>query len=66
MDENKKIVGIGYNGLPIGLSDDEFPWDREGDFINSKYAYVVHAELNAILNAPRTVRVVPLCVFVSL
>jgi len=56
VDENKKIVGIGYNGLPIGLSDDEFPWEREGDFINSKYAYVVHAELNAILNAPRTVR----------
>ncbi|NMB18625.1 MAG: cytidine deaminase, partial [Erysipelothrix sp.] len=38
VDENKKIVGIGYNGLPIGLSDDEFPWEREGDFINSKYA----------------------------
>lgn len=51
VDENKKIVGIGYNGLPTGLSDDEYPWTREGDFLNSKYAYVVHAELNAILNA---------------
>ncbi len=51
VDQNKKIVGIGYNGLPTGLSDDEFPWDREGDFLKSKYAYVVHAELNAILNS---------------
>lgn len=56
VDENKKIVGIGYNGFPSGVSDDEFPWDREGDFTESKYAYVVHAELNAILNAPRQVR----------
>ncbi len=45
------IVGIGYNGLPIGCNDDEFPWAREGDFLNTKYAYVVHAEANAILNA---------------
>ncbi len=45
------IVGIGYNGLPNGCSDDQFPWDREGDFLNTKYAYVVHAEANAILNA---------------
>ena len=37
------------------MSDDEFPWQREGDFLESKYAYVVHAELNAILNAPRKV-----------
>ena len=51
VNEHKKIVGIGYNGLPTGLSDDEFPWQREGDFQESKYAYVVHAELNAILNA---------------
>ncbi|HEY4537308.1 MAG TPA: dCMP deaminase family protein [Erysipelothrix sp.] len=51
VNENKKIVGIGYNGLPIGLSDDVFPWERDGGFQESKYAYVVHAELNAILNA---------------
>ena len=48
-DENK-IVSIGYNGAPRGLNDDEMPWKREGDFINTKYAYVCHSELNAILN----------------
>ena len=56
VNENKKIVGIGYNGLPTGLSDDEFPWQREGGFQESKYAYVVHAELNAILNATQNLR----------
>ncbi|HZJ87141.1 MAG TPA: dCMP deaminase family protein [Erysipelothrix sp.] len=56
VDQDKKIVGIGYNGFPIGVSDDDFPWDREGGFLESKYAYVVHAELNAILNAPREVK----------
>jgi len=45
-----KILSMGYNGLPNGCSDDEFPWDREGDLYNSKYAYVTHSELNAILN----------------
>lgn len=48
-DENK-IVSIGYNGTPRGLNDNEMPWNRDGDFINSKYAYVCHSELNAILN----------------
>ena len=47
----KKIFGVGYNGLPIGCSDDEFPWGRDGGVIDSKYAYVCHAELNAILNS---------------
>lgn len=55
VNKSKKIVGIGYNGMPIGISDDDLPWDREGDFLNSKYAYVVHAELNAILNATQSV-----------
>ncbi|MGL4511385.1 deoxycytidylate deaminase [Cetobacterium sp.] len=53
---DKRIVGVGYNGLPSGCSDDEFPWDREGDFLNSKYAYVCHAELNAILNSTKTLK----------
>lgn len=48
---NNKIVGIGYNGFPNGSSDDEVPWDKEGSFLETKYAYVVHAELNAILNS---------------
>ena len=43
------IISTGYNGMPKGCSDDEFPWAREGE--NNKYPYVVHAELNAILNA---------------
>ena len=47
----KKIVGVGYNGFPIGVADDEFPWEREGDFLETKYPYVCHAELNAILNS---------------
>jgi len=51
VNENKRIVGIGYNGMPHGCNDDEYPWEREGDFMNTKYAYVVHAELNAILNS---------------
>ena len=49
VDENNVILTTGYNGFPVGCSDDEFPWDREGD--NTKYPFVVHAELNAILNA---------------
>lgn len=53
---DKRIVGVGYNGLPAGCSDDEFPWDREGDFLNSKYAYVCHAELNAILNSTKNLK----------
>lgn len=47
----KKVVGIGYNGFPTGINDDDLPWEREGEFVDTKYAYVVHAELNAILNA---------------
>ena len=49
---DKKIIGVGYNGFPTGCSDDELPWEREGDWINTKYPYVCHAELNAILNSP--------------
>lgn len=49
VDENNVILSTGYNGFPIGCSDDEFPWDRTGE--NTKYPFVVHAELNAILNA---------------
>ena len=49
VDENNVILSTGYNGFPVGCSDDEFPWAREGE--QTKYPYVVHAELNAILNA---------------
>lgn len=55
VDEMHRIVSIGYNGMPRNCNDDEFPWEREGGFLTTKYAYVVHAELNAILNSPRPV-----------
>lgn len=45
-----KIVGAGYNGMPMGCDDDDFPWDKQGDFLQTKYPYICHAELNAILN----------------
>ena len=51
VNENKKIMSMGYNGFPIGCDDDDFPWDREGECsYDTKYPYVCHAELNAILN----------------
>ncbi|XP_055334273.1 deoxycytidylate deaminase-like [Paramacrobiotus metropolitanus] len=50
VNEEKKIVGIGYNGMPTGCSDDVLPWNREGDFLDTKYPYVCHAEMNAIMN----------------
>lgn len=49
--KNNKIIGIGYNGFPKGSSDDELSWDKIGDILDTKYPYVVHAELNAILNS---------------
>ena len=49
VSQDNIIISTGYNGMPKGCSDDEFPWDREG--AETKYPYVVHAELNAILNA---------------
>ena len=47
---DNKILSMGYNGFPMGCDDDEFPWRREGDMLDTKYAYVTHSELNAILN----------------
>lgn len=47
---DNKILSLGYNGMPIGCSDDEMPWEREGAPLDTKYMYVCHAELNAILN----------------
>ena len=49
VSEDNIIISTGYNGMPKGCSDDEYPWEREGE--DTKYPYVVHAELNAILNA---------------
>lgn len=50
VSSDNKILSMGYNGFPRGCSDEDFPWDRQGDPLNTKYAYVTHAELNAILN----------------
>ncbi len=50
VNDKNKIVGAGYNGLPMGCDDDEFPWEKEGEFLQTKYPYICHAELNAILN----------------
>jgi dCMP deaminase len=50
VNDKNKIVGAGYNGLPIGCDDDEFPWEKQGNFLDTKYPYICHAELNAILN----------------
>ncbi len=50
VSSDNKILSMGYNGFPMGCSDDEFPWAREGEELDQKYFYVVHSELNAILN----------------
>ena len=51
VSEDNKILSLGYNGMPIGCSDDEFPWNRDEALGETKYQFVVHAELNAILNS---------------
>ncbi len=51
VNDNNRIMSVGYNGFPTGCSDDEFPWERSGDELDTKYPYVCHAELNAILNS---------------
>lgn len=51
VNTENRIVGMGYNGFPTGISDTELPWNRKGDPLNTKYLYVCHSELNAILNS---------------
>ena len=51
VNDKNRIMSMGYNGFPMGCSDDDFPWERTGDDYDTKYPYVCHAELNAILNA---------------
>lgn len=50
VSKENKILSMGYNGFPAGCSDEDFPWDREGDTLETKYPFVTHSELNAILN----------------
>lgn len=56
VNEEKRIVGVGYNGFPKGCDDKKFPWEREGEFLETKYPYVCHAELNAILNSIKSLK----------
>lgn len=57
VDQENKIVSMGYNGAPRGYDDDkDMTWEREGDFLDTKYAYVAHSELNAILNSRTPVK----------
>ena len=51
VNKRNRIVGVGYNGFPAGCDDDALPWGSEGDYLDTKYPYVCHAELNAILNS---------------
>jgi dCMP deaminase len=50
-DMNNVVVGLGYNGFPRGIDSSSFPWDKEGEFHETKYAYVCHAEENAVYNS---------------
>ncbi len=51
VNAKKRIIGIGYNGFPTGCDDDQLPWGREGEYLDTKYPYVCHAEMNAITNS---------------
>ena len=51
VSEDHKILGTGYNGLPTGIDESQFPTNRDGALHQTKYGYVIHAELNAILNS---------------
>lgn len=50
VSDDNRILSIGYNGAPNGFSDEKFPWGKEGENLDTKYPYVCHAELNAIVN----------------
>ncbi len=52
VNSDKKIVAVGYNGMPTGCCDDDMPWERSAESsLDTKYPFVCHAELNAILNS---------------
>ncbi len=51
VSEKNRVLGLGYNGFARGCSDDALPWAREGNYLDTKYPYVVHAEANAITNS---------------
>ena len=49
VDEDNKVVSIGYNGMPRHIDEENLSWNK-GAGLDSKYLYVCHAEFNAILN----------------
>jgi len=51
VDQHNVVVGLGYNGFPRGIETDQLPWERNGNFLDTKYAYVCHAEENAVYNS---------------
>jgi dCMP deaminase len=55
VDQTNVVTGMGYNGFPRGIESDKFPWEREGSFLDTKYAYICHAEENAIYNSNKQV-----------
>ena len=58
VNKENKIISVGYNGMPTGCIDDEMPWEREADDeLDTKYPFVCHAELNAILNSNIQVKI---------
>ena len=68
VSRDNKILSMGYNGFPCGCSDDVFPWEREGEELDTKYPFVTHSELNAILKLQRRFSggYKALCIFISL
>lgn len=55
VNHKNKIVGTGYNGFIAGVDENAFSWNREGEWLDTKYPYVVHAEANAILNSTTSI-----------
>ena len=66
IDNKNRIIGIGYNGFPNGCSDDELPWGKEGELLDTKVLYVCHAERNAILNSSNKTELDGATLFVTL
>ena len=66
VNNKKRIIGMGYNGFPVGCSDDLLPWDREGDFLDTKYPFVCHAEMNAITNSSNKMQLEGASIYTSL
>ena len=66
VNSDNRIVGIGYNGLPKGMNDDTFNWSRNNDFLYSKYPYICHAEMNAILNSNETLKLKDTTIYTTL